>query len=45
MKRALSALLLALLLPVTVACNSDQTGDSNTDNQNQQPPQPTASPS
>jgi hypothetical protein len=33
MTRALSALLLALGLLLTGACNTDQTGDSNTDSQ------------
>jgi hypothetical protein len=33
MTRALSALLLAIGLLLTGACNSDQTGDSNTDSQ------------
>ena len=33
MTRALSAVLLALGLLLTGGCNSDQTGDSNTDSQ------------
>jgi hypothetical protein len=33
MTRALSALLLALGLLLTGGCNTDQTGDSNTDSQ------------
>lgn len=40
MKLLVAALALAASL---AACNSDQTGDSNTDNQNEQPPQPTVS--
>ena len=43
MTRAAAALLAALALSLTGACNSDQTGDSVTENQDAEPPQPSTS--
>jgi predicted small secreted protein len=45
LSRPAAALLAAAALLLTGACNSDQTGDSVTENQQNEPPQPETSPS